>query len=40
MWEKFKELNPKVKWGITIALAVLIVLAAIYGSPSSDVVSQ
>jgi hypothetical protein len=40
MWAKFQALSPKVKWGITIVVAVLIVLAAIYGSPSSDVVSQ
>ena len=34
MWEKFKELNPKVKWGITISVVVIVVVAAIWGSPS------
>ena len=39
MWAKFQALEPRVKWGIVIALGVLFVLAAIYGSPSPDVVS-
>jgi hypothetical protein len=39
MWKKFKELNPKVKWGITIVVAVIVVVAAIWGSPSPDVSS-
>ena len=40
MWEKFQALEPRVKWGIVIAVAVLFVLAAVYGSPSPSVVSQ
>jgi hypothetical protein len=40
MWEKFKALEPKTKWGITIVLAVLVVLAAIYGSPLQGVPSS
>ena len=34
MWEKFKALSPKAKWGIAIVVAVLIVLSVMYGSPS------
>ena len=40
MWVKFQTLDVKVKWGIAIVIAVLFVLAAIYGSPSQPVVSQ
>ena len=40
MWVKFQTLDPKVKWVIGVVIAVMFVLAAIYGSPSSDVVSQ
>ena len=38
MWEKFKALSPKVKWGIAIVIAVVAVLSAMYGSPSPEVV--
>ena len=40
MWEKFKALEPKIKWGIVIAAAVLFILAAVFGSPSPSVVAQ
>ena len=40
MWEKFQALEPKVKWGIVITVAVLFVLAAVFGSPSPSVVAQ
>jgi hypothetical protein len=38
MWAKFQALEPRVKWGIVIAVAVLFVLAAVYGSPSPSAV--
>jgi len=40
MWTKFQALEPGVKWGIVIVVAVIFVLAAVYGSPSPSVVSQ
>ena len=40
MWEKFQALEPKIKWGIVIAAAVLFILAAVFGSPSPSVVAQ
>jgi len=40
MWAKFQSLEPKMKWGIVIAVAVLFVLAAVFGSPSPSVVAQ
>jgi hypothetical protein len=39
MWEKFKELNPKVKWAVVVAVVVIVAVAAIWGSPSPDVSS-
>ena len=40
MWQKFRTLDQRVQIAIGIAVVVVLVLAAVYGSPSSPLPSQ